>query len=157
MKVGCLVSDCIYLDKRCANDKRFAHPTLALLQYIAAIYLVLVVFISPGIPLLIKFFFGILPYLHSWLLINRLIFFLSLWLLGVGIYLLLANQKQKKSVLFTLHFGFRDWVLALLGALLAIYTSASLFATSIGSLVKLFPTEPYSAQMTVIKCSNPRF
>lgn len=29
MKVGCLVNNCIDLDKRCANDKRFAHPTLA--------------------------------------------------------------------------------------------------------------------------------
>ena len=29
MKVGCLVNNFTHLDKRCANDKRFAHPTLA--------------------------------------------------------------------------------------------------------------------------------
>ena len=29
MKVGCLVNNFTHLDKRCANDKRFVHPTLA--------------------------------------------------------------------------------------------------------------------------------
>ena len=30
MEVGNLVSDCVNTDKRCANDKQFAHPTLAI-------------------------------------------------------------------------------------------------------------------------------
>ena len=29
MEVGNLVSDCVNTDKRCANNKQFAHPTLA--------------------------------------------------------------------------------------------------------------------------------
>ena len=29
--MGCLVNNFTHLDKRCANDKRFAHPTLAIL------------------------------------------------------------------------------------------------------------------------------
>ena len=33
MKVGCLVNNFTHLDKRCANDKRFAHPTLAAKYY----------------------------------------------------------------------------------------------------------------------------
>ena len=38
MKVGCLVNNFTHLDKRCANDKRFAHPTLASINAISYLH-----------------------------------------------------------------------------------------------------------------------
>lgn len=123
--------------------------TRTLLQYLVALYIFLV-FVSGVFPPILMQFTGTLPYLHNWKLLFRLIFFFCLWLSAIIAYLILANQKQKKSVLSTLQYNLRDWTLSFLGALLFIFSGAWLVANSLGPLVKIFPNEPYISQMVIL-------
>ncbi len=124
-----------------------------LLQYLASIYWAIVL-LSGVLPPILMQFTGILPYLHKWDFFERLIFFLCLWLFAFAFYLLLANKKQKKSVVSTLQYNFRDWIISSLGALLFICSGAWLIANSLGPLVKIFPNEPYISQMVVVNAES---
>ena len=119
------------------------------LQYFVAVILI-IVFLSGVFPPILMQFTGILPYLHNWVIFERLILVFLVWCLVIIFYLLVSTDKQKKSVLSTIQYSFKNWVISFFGVLLFVYSGAWLSANSLGTLVKIFPNEPYSAQMEVV-------
>ena len=99
-------------------------------------------------------FFGTLPYVHNYSLIERILLEFLIWLFIFILYLLVATSRQKQTVVVTLRFNLKDWIGGLLGILMFVYVGAWLSANSLGLLVKLFPNEPCSIQVNVLNVEN---
>jgi hypothetical protein len=65
-------------------------------------------------------------------------------------YLIIADKKQKTSVAPFMAKGVKERFGSIWGLLLFTFCGAELSGTSLGTLVKIFPNKPYSAQMEVV-------
>jgi hypothetical protein len=119
------------------------------LQHSAGVYLAFV-FLSGALPPISMQFTGILPYLNVWQFYERLIFVFLNWCFAIIFYLIVSTEKQKKSVLLTIQFNLKDWILGVLGILLFICSGAWLAANSLGPLVKILPNELYTSRMVIV-------
>lgn len=120
----------------------------ATLQYLSAAFLLLV-FLGAAVPLVIRVFYGDMPYLHNLSLFTRVTIAFLLWCAAIVFYLLVSTKKQKESVLFTIKYKLKDWVGASLGVLLFSFTMGWLSPNTLGMMVRLAPNTPYLFQVEI--------
>ena len=79
-------------------------------QYLFVIVMLLFFIFSMLVPMIIDIFYGYLPYLNRWSLLESFIFCGCIWFSLHIVYLILSTKDQKNSVLSTLNYKSKEWL-----------------------------------------------
>lgn len=110
---------------------------------------ILLAFLSSAIPPITVAIIGVLPYLHTYSLIMRILIEFAIWCSAFILYVYVSTPKQKESVLSVLNYSIKQWVGCFLGIAMFIFVGAWLSANSLGPFVEWLPNESYLAQFEV--------
>ena len=113
-------------------------------------FVMLIAFIGSVGPLFLLPFVNVLPYLQTQQLPERLLWSFSLWTLAALLWFVASSPKQKRSVMSFVDGGWKGAAGSLLGLMMFIYAAAWFSANTFGSLVKIFPGDPYVSRFEVI-------
>lgn len=111
--------------------------------------LLLLSFLSAIVPLLMLPFVNILPYLQTMQLWERLLWSTILTLLAISFGFAATTKKQRRSIAAMTVSSRKDIAVGVLGCAMFIFAAAALNDNVFGSLVKIFPNDPYIARFEV--------
>lgn len=111
--------------------------------------LLLTSFSSAIVPLFMLPFINILPYLQTLPLWERLLWSTMLTLVAILFGFIATTKKQRRSIAALTMSSWKDIAWGALGCVMFIFAAAALNDNLFGSLVKIFPNDPYIARFEV--------